>query len=143
MLLEKFLFCEMARNEANGQVSLVGLHVGDQIIVQMPADVPLNLLPNLSCVVILGDMKSVRRLRMQCQVRFLDKEVLATPAQDTVIANPQQFHNILLGFSPFPCLQGPGNYEFRITVQAGTDAAVTYSRQFSILRQPFQTPTTH
>lgn len=143
MLLEKFLFCEMARNEANGQVSLIGLHVGDQIIVQMPRDVPLNLLPNLSCIVILADMQSVRSLRMQCQVRFLDKEVLATPPQDTPIPNPQKFHNLLLGFSPFPCLQGPGDYEFRITVQPGSNQPVTYTRKFSILRQTPHSPTAH
>lgn len=141
MQLEQFLFCEMARNEVSGQVSLIGLHIGDEITLEMPRDVPLQMLPNLSCVVILGDMQSVRNVRVQCQIRFREQEVLNTPQQNTPIPVPRKFHNILLGFAPFPCLQGPGDYEFRITVQPGTDSPIIYSRKFRIQRR--NTPTTH
>src|SRR5713226_2913361 len=135
MQLEKFLFCEMARNEANGQVSLIGLHPGDQITVQLPAEVTLQLIPNLSCVVILGDMDRVRTLRVQCQIQHRETEMLNTPEQMQERPNPLEFHNLIFGFSPFPCLQGPGDYEFRITVQPEGESPTIYSRKFRIERQ--------
>jgi hypothetical protein len=134
MQLEKFLFCEMARNEANGQISLIGLHHGDQITVQLPASAPL-LIPNLSCVVILGDMSRVRTLHVQCQIRLRETEVMNTPEQIQARLNPLKFHTLMFGFSPFPCLQGPGDYEFRITVQPEGESPTTYSRKFGIERQ--------
>lgn len=134
MQLEKFLFCEMARNEANGQLSLIGLHPGDQITLQLPANIPLQLIPNLSCVVILGDMGRVRTLRVQCQIRHRETEVMNTPEQIQT-RPPLEFHNLMFGFSPFPCSQGPGDYEFRITVEPEGESPTTYSRKFRIERQ--------
>ncbi|SRR6266581_3575528 len=135
MQLEKFLFCEMARNEANGHLSLIGLFPGDLMIVQLPEGTPLQLVPNLSCVVILGDMDRVRTLRVQCQIRHRETEVLNAPDQIQERLNPMEFHNLMFGFSPFPCLQGPGDYEFRITVKPGEESPTTYSRKFRIERQ--------
>ena len=132
MQLEHILFCEMARNEASGQVSIIGYYVGDAIGFELPLEVPLQMIPNLSCVIVLGDMDHVRTVRMQCQVRFLEKEVLNTPTQDQVISDPKKYYTLLFGFAPFPCLQGPGDYEFRFIIQPGTDAPTTYARKFRI-----------
>ena|SRR5712691_8511724 len=133
MQLEQFLFCEMARAELSGQLSLIGLHPGDQIAIQLPASTPLQL-PNLSCVVILGDMERVRTLRVQCQIRYLETEVLNAPEQVQPRPAPLKFHTLMFGFSPFLCLQGPGDYEFRITVQPEEESPTTYSRKFRIER---------
>lgn len=142
MQLEKFLFCEMARNEANGQLSLIGLHPGDQVGIQLPADAPLQL-PILSCVVVLGDMDRVRTLRVQCQIRYRETEVMNTPEQTQSRPNPLKFHNLMFGFSPFPCLQGPGDYEFRITVEPQGESPTTYSRKFRIERHDMPEQTMH
>src|SRR6266498_4644567 len=133
MQLEKFLFCEMARTEANGQITLVGLHSGDLLIIQRERDDPDQfVIPNLACVVVLGDMEKVKSLRFQCKVRFGDTEVMNTPEQPLALTIPRPFCNIVFGFSPFPCLQGIGDYEFRLTVQPETAAPTTYSRKFRI-----------
>jgi hypothetical protein len=135
MRLEKFLFCEMARNEANGQVSLVGLHVGDETIVQVPREIPLEIIPNLHCVVILGDMERCRKIRVQLQVQNQGRVLLVSPDQQTLIPTPKKFHNLLFGFAPFPCTGGPGDYEFRVTVQPEGESATTFARMFRIERQ--------
>src|SRR5712672_687368 len=118
MQLEKFLFCEMTRNEANGQATLIGLHSGDLVIVQQEAGDPQAfIIPNLSCVVVLGDMNKVRNIRIQWQIRFGQTEVLNLPEQNIPLS-PKQFCNVMANFSPFPCMQGIGDYEFRLTVQS-------------------------
>ena len=128
MQLEQVLFCEMARNEASGQVSLIGYYVGDEIAYETTSSASIEILPNLHCVVVLGDMDGIRRIRMQCQVRFLDKEVLNTPEQDQSVADPKKFFTIMFGFSPFPLTQGPGDYEFRFVIQPGNEPPITYSK---------------
>ena len=144
MRLEKFLFCEMARNEVNGQISLIGLFPGDLIIVGLPEDVPFNLLPNLHCVVILGDMRQVRTLRYQCQVRSGGLDIVTTPEQSVDRPELAPYQTLMFGFTPFPCTQGPGDYEFRITVQPQEAAHPTsYTRVFSIQRQNISAPTQH
>ena len=143
MQLEEFLFCEMARSEASGQVSLIGLHAGNELTIQLPPRATLQLIPNLSCVVVLGDMQSVRSVRMQCQIRYKEQVVLNTPEQVTPIPTPKKFFNIMLNFAPFPCLQGSGDYEFRVTVQPGPDSPTTYSRKFRIEQQTAQPTTQH
>lgn len=144
MRLEQFLFCEMARNEAHGQISLIGLYPGDLIIIQEPRETPgtLRLLPNLHCVVILGDMERVARLRHQLQVKHGTTEVLALPEQTIQRQERTLFQTLLFGFSPFPCTQGTGEYEFRVTVQPDDAAPVTYSKRFKIERQD-PAPTRH
>ena len=133
MQLEKFLFCEMARNEANGQISLIGLHPGDLMTIERQRDAPREfVIPNLSCVVVLGDMDGVRNIRFQCQVRYGNTEVLNTPEQLMALPVPRRFCNIMIGFSPFPCLQGIGDYEFRLAVQPERQPPMTFSRKFRI-----------
>lgn len=143
MLLEQFLFCEMARNEANGQLSLIGLLPGDQIAVQLPAEVPLQSIPNLCCVVILGDMKKVRSVRVQCQIRHDETEMMNTPDQVQLRPNPLEFHSLMFSFAPFPCLQGPGDYEFRVTAQPEGESPTTYSRKFRIERHSTPVQVSH
>ena len=145
MRLENFLFCEMARNEANGQVSLIGLFPGDIMILGLPEGIPLQLVPNLHCVVILSGMQTVRGIRYQCQVRSKGLEIVA--GADEHIPRPPPltpFQSLMFGFSPFPCTQGEGDYEFRITVQPdGVATPTTYSKTFTFQRKTIPLPTSH
>ena len=138
MRLEQFLFCEMARNEANGQLSLIGLYPGDMLLVQQSKEqgATFALLPNLHCVVILGDMERVSKLKFQLQVKHGQSEVLTVEAQTIDRVAPRTpLHTLLFGSSPFPCTQGVGEYEFRVTVQPDDAAPTTYSKRFKIERQ--------
>jgi len=136
MRLEQFLFCEMARNEANGQLSLIGLYPGDIVRVQQqPQPIPtaISILPNLHCVVILGDMERVTALKFQMQVKHGRDEVLAVAPETIQRPTPRTpFQSLLFGFSPFPCTQGAGDYEFRITVKSDDAAPTTFSKRFTI-----------
>lgn len=134
MRLEEFLFCEMARNEQNGQLSLVGLYPGSTVIFQLPPEIALQLIPNLHAVVILGQMERISGLRYQCDVKQGGHDIITTPSQHVERPTPlPPFQNLLFGFSPFPCTRGPGDYNFRITVQPdGAANPTTYSKRFRI-----------
>jgi hypothetical protein len=144
MRLEEFLFCEMARNEANGQISLIGLFPGDLLIVGLPPEVEFNMIPNLHCVVILGGMDRVQGLRYQCAVRSNAADVITVPSEHINRPEPLPLQNLLFGFQPFPCSQGPGDYEFRVTVQPDdAPTPTTYSKTFKIQRRAATRRTSH
>lgn len=148
MRLEQILFCEMARNEVNGQLSLIGLYPGDLILIQraeapLKQDAVIQLLPNLSCVVILGGMERVTALRYQLQVKHGTSEVLAVPPQAVQRPAALPFQNLLFAFSPFPCTQGFGDYEFRITVEPDSAVPTTYSKRIKIQQADPQDATRH
>lgn len=135
MQLEKFLFCEMARQEANGQATLVGLHSADLLVVQQERNAPQQfILPNLACVVALGGMDGVRSLRFQWTVRYGETEVINSPEQ-TIPLLPKPYCNVMVNFAPFPCVHGVGDYEFRLTVQPDNRVATTYSRKLRIVSE--------
>jgi hypothetical protein len=136
MRLEEFLFCEMARDEANGQLTLIGLFPGSMITYQLPVDAILQVIPNLAAVVILGDMERVRRLKSQCVVKHDNHDVVTTAAQEIQRpVAPVPFQSLVFGFLPFPCTRGPGDYEFRVTVHPDdAPSPVTFSKRFTVNR---------
>jgi hypothetical protein len=142
MRLEAFLFCEMARNEANGQISLIGLYPGSMVIIGgLPPGDTAPTIPNLHAVVILGEMQGVRSFRQQCTVRSNGVDVVTVPGDQIVRPDPLPFQNIIFGLSPFPCTQGFGEYEFRITIQPdGSAHPTTYSKTFTVERHGTERP---
>jgi hypothetical protein len=135
MRLEEFLFCEMARDESTGQLNLIGLYPGSLILVNLPESAPIQLLPNLYAVLIVGDMERVTGIRYQCEVKNEGYDIITTPASHMERPVPRPpYQNLIFGYSPFPCTRGPGDYEFRITVQPDGEAPTTYSKRFRIKR---------
>jgi hypothetical protein len=134
MRLEQFLFCEMARNEVNGQLSLIGVYSGSQVTIELPENAPLQLLPNLHVVVTLADMQRVARFRYQCVVKHDNIDVITVPVQEIERPIPAPpFQNLLFGFSPFLLTRGPGDYEFRVIVQPQAEPApTTFSKRFRV-----------
>jgi hypothetical protein len=142
MRLDKFLFCESARNEITGQLTLVGLFQTDLLRLQTPPGITVFQLPTLTCVAIFDHMVGIASMQIQCQVTLGSQIIQQSPPMS--VTRPDRndrFHTVTIAFSPF---QGPsaGDYTFKLTMEAGGETT-SFSRRLRIEIVPAtsQTPT--
>ena len=132
MRLEKFLFCESVRQEASGQVTLVGLFPTDEIIVG--DNPPPFVLPTLAFTAVLADMTGIGNLRVQCEVKFGDDVIQQTEPMSAVRPQPLLSHHAInVTFAPFTC-PDVGEYVFKLRIDAGE--TTSFSRRLKLIRPP-------
>lgn len=128
----------MVRQEANGQLTLIGVIPGDAIEVQGYQDGPIQL-PMLSCVVVLDYMQDISSFEFQCEVNKGAQVIQRTPPQSAVRDRPKiRYHTMLLTFTPiaFPSI---GDYQFKVTVKTGGQST-SFSRRLKIEGPAASTP---
>lgn len=133
MRLDKLLFCEFARGEQSGDVTLLGFMPADEIAVTPagPAGAAVRALPSLTCVAVLSHMQNVHHLRTVWEVRLNNEVIQRSAPLDIDRGNPSlRFHTLIMRFLPFS-VPKEGDYWFKVIVEAGGETT-SFSRRLRI-----------
>lgn len=135
MKLETAIFCEYARTEATGQLTLIGCFPTSEILIQ-PIGVSSGIeLPSFALAVVVGGLRDQGKLEAQCTVLSESKEILASPR--IVMDRPnreERFQIVTLSFTPLR-LPGVGDYWFKLAFKAGSETR-SFSKVLKVKRAP-------
>lgn len=130
MRLDKFIFCEGIRHEANGLVTLVGVVPGDNLQAIAERGVPIAL-PMFCCYAVFDYVNGLRDFELQCEVSGGAAVLQRTPIHKVTRDRPQQrSHGQGIAIAPF-VVPGPGTYTFTLIVRAGGETQ-KFSRRLVI-----------
>jgi hypothetical protein len=124
--VDQFLFCEDARIEANGQLTLVRFFPGDIILLHQ--DGPLQL-PKLTCVVVLKYMEGITSFSFQSEVSLGNEVVHRIPRVQQTRAGLGS-HTLVIGYPGFHAAR-PGDYQFKTSIDV-SGSVTTFSRRLRI-----------
>ena len=118
MRLDQFIFCELARKEASGQFTLIGMITGNELTLLGESSGGPFLLPMFSILAVLDYMQGVTEFESQCEVMRGTEVVQRTPRSRDRRENPSaRFHAHSFTFTPFAA-PGPGEYTFKLIFDA-------------------------
>lgn len=130
MRLEKFLFCEVARQEKSGQLTILGLIPADRIGFEVGPNTPIELV-SFCCVVVLDYMQGIRTVTYQLEVKFGDQVIQRTPSATANRDDPSaRNHVFVVSIQPF-AFPGAGDYTFKLIVQSEGETT-SFSRRLRV-----------
>ena len=138
MRLDKWVFCESVRQEASGQVTLVGVFPSDMIGFQESLSTPMAM-PSLALLAVLDQMNGIDKMRVQCEVKFGLNVIQLTPAIEfDRLDRAARHHTIHLTFANFVVTRF-GEYTFKLILEVNGDAT-SFTRRLRIERASVVAP---